>query len=105
MTTQTAMQGGLERHTKGKEAMRWIATAKIVLNGTQVDVPIPDGANHVLLEYVKPIPDGHRYNAVFYQAPPGTQGYLEFGRGKVPIYLGTIYQLPPDTRQIHLGVQ
>ena len=101
----TANMGGLEKHTLGKDAMKWIATAKVVLNGTQVDVPIPDGASHVLLECVKQMPDGPRYNIVFYQVPPGTQSYLEFGGGKVPIYPGRIYQLPPDARQLRLGMQ
>ena len=101
MTTKTAE--GLTGKTSGSDALRWIHTAKVVLNRTQVDVPIPSEARYVLLESIKPHPDGHRYNVVFYTSSSGDFSYERFGSngGIIP---GKIYELPHDTKKIHLGL-
>ena len=97
--------GGLEGRIDGKDALKWIHTAKVVLNGGLIEVPIPDGSRYVLIESIKPVPDGYRYNVVFFNGPADPNGYLEFGTGKVGIQPNKIYRLPPDVSVLHLGTE
>ena len=97
--------GGLEKEVNGKDSLKWIHTAKVVLNGTMVNIPIPDGSRYVLLEPVKPVLGGYRYNIVFFDGPADPNGYLEFGRGKVGIQPNRIYRLPPDVNVLHFGTE
>ena len=101
---------GLERSVQGKDALKWIETAKVVLNGARVDIPIPhaDDSRYVMFEYVKAVEDGVRYNIIFYEGSPRIaerNGYSTFGRGERGIQKNRIYMLPDDVKQIHLGTE
>lgn len=100
--------GGLEKGVNSKDALKWInlATVPVVLNGQQVDIGKPDGANYFLLEYVKPVEGGDRYNAVFNQGSEEIatrNGYSTFGAGEQRVQPNRWYKLPDYVRQIHLG--
>ena len=114
MAIQTARQGGLENGVNGRDALKWIhlATIPIVINGQQVSIEVPDGSNHFaryfLLEYVKPIEGGDRYNAIFNQGSPEIakiKGYSTFDRGERRVQSNRWYMLPDDIKQIHLGTK
>jgi len=105
MTSQDATQGGLEKGVNGRDSLKWIHTAKVVLNGSKIDISIPDSARYVLLETVKPVLSGYRYNVVFFDGPANPNGYLEFGKGKVGIQPNRIYRLPPDVNALHIGTE
>ena len=102
--------GGLERSTEGKDSLKWIHTAKVVLNGKRVDIPVPDAdsSRYVLFEYVKAVEGGVRYNVVFSEGSPEIaqrNGYSIFGREEIGLQKNRIYYLPDDVRQIHIGTE
>ena len=103
MAIKTQNAGGLEKGVNGKDALKWIHTAKVVLKGSMVDVPIPDDSMYVSIEPVKPVQGGYRYNVVFYNGPTDPNGYLEFGTGKIGIQPNRVYRIPPRVSVLHLG--
>ena len=94
MAIQTARQGGLER----------IAKIPIVINGRQIDVPLPRGTNRYFsLIPAGPTHHGHRYIVEVYRGPAEENGYMTFGREKQPVQLHETYRLADDVKKLHFG--
>ena len=112
MTLQTARQGGLERGVNGKDALKWIETAKVVLNGQIVDIPIPiasaGATRFVRIEPVNVTQEGYKYNIVYYEGQReliAKKGYTMLGEGRRGLQPNRIYALPDYVRQLHIGTR
>ena len=86
--------GGLER----------IARIPIVINGNQVDIPLPKDKNRYFkLRPIAPTADGYSCIVVVYKGSAEQNGYKTIGREKQEIQPDEIYRLADEVTQLHLG--
>lgn len=103
MTSQSANRTDLTTKTNGSDSLKWMETAKVVLNGKQVDVPIPDGTNRYLkLQPGKPVKGGQIYKVVFLNGPAEQNGYRGLPKAEDTILPGEIYRIPDAVTKLHL---
>lgn len=103
MTSQSANRTDLATKTHGSDSMKWMETAKVVLNGKQVDVSIPDGTSRYLkLQPLKPVEGGYSYKVVFLNGPAEQNGYRELPKTEDAILPGETYRIPDAVTKLHL---
>ncbi|MBI2650606.1 hypothetical protein HYX04_04795 [Candidatus Woesearchaeota archaeon] len=84
--------------------MERITKTPIVINGKQVDVPLPQSTNRYFkLRTIGHTADGYSYVVVVYTGPAEQNGYKTLGREKQEIQPDEIYRLADDVTQLHLG--
>ncbi len=97
-TTQTAVQNN--------EGLEKIARISVVLNGTPIDVQVPDGPNRYFrLRLIGAVPSGHHYDLTIYRGPQEQNGYKTFGRETQQVGNGELYRIADGAKQLHFSKQ
>lgn len=102
MTSQSANRTDLTAKTNESDSMKWMETAKVVLNGKQVDVQIPDGANILKLQRAKPTEGGYLFKVVFLNGPAEQNGYKGLPKAEGTILPDGYYRIPDGATNLHL---
>ena len=81
-----------------------IAKIPIVINGKQVDVPLPqDTSRYLRLRATGHTDDSYSYIVVVLKGHGEKNGYKTIGREKQEIQPDEIYRLADEVTQLHLG--
>ena len=95
MSNKTSQNvGGLER----------IAKIPIVINGNQVDIPLPQRNNRYFkLREIGPSADGYICIIVVYRGPSEPNGYKTFGKDAQAVQPDEVYRLSDEVTKLHFS--